>query len=323
MAHAHNERSHRHGGNGSQRSLLLSFLLIFGFMLVEAVGGWLTNSLALLSDAGHMLTDSGALALSLLAIKIGQRPPSLTKTFGYRRFEILAALFNGLALWAMVGIILHEAFLRLQAPPEVNGRGMLAVATVGLIVNLVAIRLLHSHKEDNINIRGAFLHVLADSLGSVGAMAAGLIVLTTGWTLVDPLISLGICCLILWSSWGIVRDAVHILLLGVPAHIDYRKVEQLIQEQDGVCCVYDLHIWTIASGQEAVTAHVVVPDGFGGQNEVLEEIGAGLARNFGIEHATIQIEESHKIKDQGICSSCRIDQRDRACGRGEEGCDRK
>jgi cobalt-zinc-cadmium efflux system protein len=288
-------------------------------MVVEAVGGWLTNSLALLSDAGHMLTDAGALALSLLAIKIGEKPPSLTKTFGYRRFEILAALFNGLALWAMVGIITHEAYLRLQAPPEVNGRGMMAVAAVGLVVNLIAIRLLHAHKKDNINIRGAFLHVLADSLGSVGALAAGLIILTTGWTLVDPLISLGICALILWSSWGIVRDAVHILLLGVPVHIDYHEVEELILAREGVCCVYDLHIWTIASGREAVTAHVVVPDGFRGQSELLEEVVGSLNRTFGIEHATIQIEESHKIKEQGICTACRIGDQDRSCGHTEVG----
>jgi len=313
MAHKHGEGPHSHDHHGSKRSLFLSFLLISSFMLVEAVGGWLTNSLALLSDAGHMLTDAGALALSLLAIKIGEKPPSSTKTFGYRRFEILAALFNGLALWAMVVIIVHEAYLRLQAPPEVNGRGMMTVAAIGLIVNLIAIRLLHAHQEDNINIRGAFLHVLADSLGSVGALAAGLIVLTTGWTMVDPLISLGICLLILWSSWGIVRDTVHILLLGVPAHIDYQEVEELILSHEGVCCVYDLHIWTISSGREAVTAHVVVPDGFGSQNELLEEIVGKLDQSFGIDHTTIQIEESHKIRDQGICSACRIGGRNRSC----------
>lgn len=309
MAHEH---THNHL-NSSRRSLLLSFIIVSGFMIIEAVGGWLTNSLALLSDAGHMLTDAGALALSLLAIKIGEKPPSSTKTFGYRRFEILAALLNGLALWAIVGIILHEAYLRVKSPPDVKAQGMIAVAAIGLLVNLIAIRLLHAHKEESINVRGAFLHVLADSLGSVGALIAGVIVLTTGWTLVDPLISLLICCLILWSSWGIVRDAAHILLLGVPQHLDYREVENAILNLQGVCCLYDLHIWSIAGGQEAVSAHVVVPDGYGLQNELLEKICATLHGEFGIDHTTIQIEESHKIKDERISCFCQITEQGPSC----------
>jgi cobalt-zinc-cadmium efflux system protein len=278
-------------------------------MLVEAVGGWLTNSLALLSDAGHMLTDAGALGLSLAAMSIGQKPPSLTKTFGYRRFEIMAALFNGLALWAIVGIILHESFLRLQAPPAVNGKGMMAIALIGLAVNLLTIRLLHAHKDESINVRAAFLHVLADSLGSVGALFAGLIIMISGWTLVDPLVSLGICCLIFWSSWGVVRDAVNMLLLGVPPHIDYLEVQNMLLEHPSVCCVYDLHIWSISSGREAASAHVVVPDGFACQKELLEEIIERLHAKFGIDHATIQIEESHKMKDNRVnlaCASCAL-----------------
>ena len=310
MEHAHTHNHHHHG---SSRSLFLSLALISIFMVIEAVGGWLTNSLALLSDAGHMLTDAGALALSLFALKIGEKPPSITKTFGYRRFEILAALFNGLALWAIVGVILHEAYLRLQAPLAVKATGMMAVAVIGLIVNLVAIRLLHAHKEENINIRGAFLHVMADSLGSVGVLIAGFIILTTGWTLIDPLISLAICFLILWSSWSIIRDAVHILLLGVPPHIAYREVEEAILAHEGVCCLYDLHIWSIVSGQEAVSVHVVVSDGFARQEELLEAIIEGLHEKFGIDHATIQIEESHRIKDARMSSVCRIDKQGRAC----------
>lgn len=310
MEHAH---AHNHHKNGSSRSLFLSFIIIASFMVIEAVGGWLTNSLALLSDAGHMLTDAGALALSLLAIKIGEKPPSPTKTFGYRRFEILAALFNGLALWAIVGVILHEAYLRLRTPPEVQAAGMMAVAVVGLAVNLVAIRILHAHKEESINVRGAFLHVMADSLGSVGVLAAGGVILLTGWTLIDPLISLAICSLILWSSWGIIHDAVHILLLGVPVHIDYREVEEAILGHEGVCCLYDLHIWSIVSGQEAVSAHVVVADGFARRKELLEEIIGSLHRKFGIDHATIQIEESHKLKDSRLRPVCRIGPQGRAC----------
>jgi cobalt-zinc-cadmium efflux system protein len=307
MAHAHSHNHRDHHQEGSRRSLFLSFIIISGFMVVEAVGGWLTNSLALLSDAGHMLTDSAALALSLLAMKIGARPPSFTKTFGYRRFEILAAFLNGMALWVIVGVILHEAYNRLLTPPEVKASGMMAVAVIGLIVNLAAIRLLHTHKDESINVRGTFLHVIADSLGSVGVLIAGLIIMTTGWTMIDPLISLVICGLILWSSWGIIRDSVHILLLGVPQHIDYRKVEDTILGHEGVCCLYDLHIWTIASGQESLSAHVVVADGFDRQKELLEDIIESLSEKFGIDHTTIQIEESQQIKDKRLNTTCSID----------------
>lgn len=281
-------------------------------MVVEAVGGWLSNSLALLSDAGHMMTDAGALGLSILAFRIGSMPPSTRKTFGYRRFEILAALLNGLALWAMVGVILHEAWERLQSPPEINAAGMMAVAAIGLAVNLVSIRLLHSHKDENLNVRGAFLHVVADSLGSVGVLAAGATVILTGWTMVDPLVSLGICVLILWSSWGLVKDSVHMLLLGVPSHIDYRSVENAIMKHSGVCCLYDLHIWSIASGQEAISAHVVVPDGFEGRQQLLRALVADLKETFGVDHTTLQIEESHDMRDEQAAAFCRV--------RGKDGC---
>ncbi len=275
-------------------------------MLVEAVGGWLSNSLALLSDAGHMLTDAGALGLSLLALKVGDLPPSTTKTFGYRRFEILAALMNGLALWAIVGVILHEAYHRLQAPQAVGAMGMITIAAIGLSVNLMSLYLLHTHKDENLNIRGAFLHVMADSLGSVGALVAGLIILKTGWTLVDPLVSLAICTLILWSSWRLVKDAIHILLLGVPSHINYRDVEQEILSHQGVCCLYDLHIWSIASGHDAISAHVVVPDGFRGKNKLLQNIVGGLRERFGIDHTTLQIEETHALRDERIDTVCKV-----------------
>jgi len=308
QSHSHDHALHDHGHHhqAGRRGLFLSFLMIAAFMVVEAVSGWYTNSLALLSDAGHMLTDAGALAFSLLALKIGEMPPSPTKTFGYRRFEILAALGNGLALWAIVGVILGQVYTRLRTPPEVKAPLMIVVAAIGLVVNLVSIKLLHAHKDDNLNVRGAFLHVLADSLGSVGALAAGIIMLATGWRLADPLISLGICLLILWSSWGIVRDAVHILLLGVPAHLDFNEVEAEILSHQGVCCLYDLHIWSITSGNVTLSAHVVVPDGYSRKKELLEEIVNGLDRRFGIGHTTIQLEESHRIKESRreglICS---------------------
>jgi cobalt-zinc-cadmium efflux system protein len=297
---------HHHSHAGPRRSLWFSFFLITGFMLVEAAGGWLTNSLALLSDAGHMLTDAAALGLSLLAMRFGTMPPSRTKTFGYRRFEILAALLNGLALWAIVGVILREAYLRFQAVPEVKAQGMIGVAALGLAVNLFSLFLLHSHRDENLNIRGAFLHVLADSLGSVGALAGGLIIFYTGWLPADPLVSIGICLLILWSTWGLIREAVHVLLLGVPAYIDYQEVQKAILDHDGVCCLYDLHIWSIASGQDAISAHVVVPDGFKGKNELLLDIVTTLRKRFAIDHATLQIEESHRMRDERGEMVCRV-----------------
>jgi cobalt-zinc-cadmium efflux system protein len=323
MDHSHQDHHHRHEEHatshnhrhkaGPRRSLLGSFALTVSFLAAEAIGGWLTNSLALLSDAGHMLTDAGALGLSLLALRIGEMPPSTTKTFGYRRFEILAALLNGLALWGIVGVILREAYERLLSPPQIEASGMIAIAGLGLCANLISIRLLHSHREDNINLRGAFLHVVADSLGSAGALGAGVIVWATGWNLADPLVSVGICGLVLWSSWGLVKDSVHILLLGVPPHIDYRSVEDTILQSEGVCCVYDLHVWSIASGQEALSAHVVVPDGYPKQRELLHGLADRLRDRFGIDHATLQIEETHEMKEELAGAVCRVDGASAAC----------
>ncbi|MBI5015116.1 MAG: cation transporter [Deltaproteobacteria bacterium] len=318
MAHAeahdhHHHHAHgsgvAHGENGSRRSLIISLAVTVGFMAVEAVGGWLTNSLALLSDAGHMLTDAGALGLSWFALRVGEMPPSTTKTFGYRRFEIVAALLNGLALWAIVGLIVREAVGRIASPPEVQGAGMLVIASLGLGVNLVSIWVLHAHKDESLNVRGAFLHVVADSLGSVGALVAGVVILTTGWRLADPLTSLAICGLILWSSWGVVRDSVHVLLEGVPSHLDYRAVEQALLDHDGVCCLYDLHIWAIAGRQEALSVHVVVPDGYPHQRELLRDLVTVLRERFQIEHATLQIEESHEFQEEfleGTRAVCRL-----------------
>jgi cobalt-zinc-cadmium efflux system protein len=282
-------------------------------MIVEAVGGWLSNSLALLSDAGHMFTDAGALGLSLLALRIGRLPPTATKTFGYHRFEILAALFNGLALWALVGIVLHESYGRLHSPQEVAAPGMIAIAAIGLAVNLFSVFLLHSHKDTNLNVRGAFLHVVADSLGSCGALIAGFVILKTGWTVIDPLVSFGICLLILWSSWRLVREAVHILLLGVPTHLDYNVVESEILRNEGICCLYDLHIWTIGGGMPSLSAHLVIEDGYPQRDELLRTILTSLKEKFHIEHATLQIEESHELKEMRNRVMCSVGERHSAC----------
>ncbi|MEW6219401.1 MAG: cation diffusion facilitator family transporter [Thermodesulfobacteriota bacterium] len=312
--HDHPHHDHSQGGDPGRR-LALSLAVTLLFMAGEAVGGWLTNSLALLSDAGHMLTDAAALGLSLFALRVGARPPSVTKTFGYRRFEILAALANGLALWGIVGIILHEAFQRLSAPPAVKPLGMMLVAALGLAVNLISIRLLHGHRHESLNIRGAFLHVVADGLGSLAALSAALVIWAWGWTLADPLASFGICLLILASSWGLVREAVHMLLLGVPGHLSYRDVEAAILGHPGVCCVYDLHIWSIASGHEAVSAHVVTVAEAPSQPQLLQALVLELRERFGIRHVTIQLESSHDLRDTELGPSCRVGGDDRCCCR--------
>lgn len=300
--HTHTPADDHHHGS---RSLLISFLITTGFMVIEAVGGWLTNSLALLSDAG-------ALGLSLLALRLGARSPSRTHTFSYRRSEILAALLNGLALWAITGIIFHEAYQRFSEPPEVKAGGMIIVAAIGLMVNLISIALLHGHKDENLNIRGAFLHVAADSLGSAGALTAGVIIYYSGWTLIDPLVSVGIGFLIMWSTWGLIRDSIHILLLGVPIHLNYGEVEKEIRGHRGFCCIYDLHLWSISSREDPLSAHIVVSDNFDRQKELLKEILKGLRVRFGIEHATLQIEESHELRDSRT-NTCRIDASCCAC----------
>lgn len=299
-----NGNGNSHGHGDSRRKLMICFAITTGFMVIEAVGGWVSNSLALLSDAGHMLTDAGALGLSLWALRAGLKPPSETKTFGYRRIEVLAALANGLALWVIVGIIIHEAYERLNAPQEVAAPMMMAVAAAGLVINLISIKLLHGHHYDNINVKGAFLHVVADCLGSVGALIAALIIWTTGYTIVDPIISFVLCGLILWSSWGLVREALHILLLGVPSHIEYREVEKAILAHPDVCCLYDLHIWTIANGVEALSCHAVVADNFTGNEKLMRELEALLAAKFSISHTTIQLEQTHEMKGGGraVCS---------------------
>jgi cobalt-zinc-cadmium efflux system protein len=318
--HSHSNHAHDHAEPGAHRHLLIAFTITFTFMFIEAIGGWLTSSLALLADAGHMLTDAGALGISLVALRLAARPPSTIHTFGFRRFEILAAFINGLALWAIVGVILREAIERFREPPTVEAQGMIIIAALGLMVNLVSIAMLHGHKDESLNIRGAFLHVVADSLGSAGAILAGIAIFFTGWFWLDPLVSLAICLLILWSSWKLVRDSVHILLLGVPIHLDYREVEQEILHHQGVCCLYDLHLWTISSHQEALSAHVVVPDSFNRQKELLQDIVTGLRRRFGIEHATLQLETSHEMRDQRT-GTCKIDAECTACSYPEGSCD--
>ena len=267
------------------------------YFFAELIAGFLANSLALLSDAGHMLSDIGALSLSLFAFRMARRPATLHSTYGYHRFEILAALFNGLTLWLIVGIIFAAAYSRLSHPPEIASFGMMVVAILGLLVNLAAAMILHGGHHHNLNLRGAFLHVVSDAVGSVGAIVAGVIMLTTGWYLADPVISIFISVLILFSSWSLVKDSLSVLMQTVPKGIRLEDVRRTIEAVDGVSAVHDLHIWAVTSDIFTLSAHAVVANG-GDFHEVLNGIEDTLKVQFNIEHTTIQLEiESREEKE--------------------------
>jgi len=267
------------------------------YFFAELIAGFLTNSLALLSDAGHMLSDIGAMALSLFAFRMAQRPATHHSTFGFYRVEILAALFNGLTLWLIVGIIFAAAYHRFFDPPTVESYGMLIVAVLGLIVNIAAAAILHADHHHNLNMRGAFVHVLSDAIGSVGAIAAGLIMLSTGWYLADPLISVFIGALILFSSWSLIKDSLSVLMQAVPKGIRLEEVRETIESIDGVAKVHDLHVWAVTSDIYTLSAHAVVENG-GDLHQVLNGIEDTLKERFHIEHTTIQLEtESREDKE--------------------------
>ena len=267
------------------------------YFFAELSAGFVTNSLALLSDAGHMLSDIGALGLSLFAFRVAKRPATHHSTYGYHRVEILAALFNGLTLWLIVGVIFTSAYYRLANPPAVESFGMIVVAVLGLMVNIAAAVILHSGHQHNLNMRGAFLHVMSDAIGSVGAIAAGVIMLTTGWYLADPLISMFIGALILYSSWSLIKDSLSVLMQSVPKGIRLDEVRQTIEAVDGVYKVHDLHVWAVTSDIYTLSAHAVVENG-GDFHLVLNGIEDTLKERFNIEHTTIQLEtESREDKE--------------------------
>jgi len=267
------------------------------YFFAELIGGFLTNSLALLSDAGHMLSDIAALALSLFAFRIAKRPATVSSTYGYHRAEILAALFNGLMLWLIVGVIFAAAYNRFLDPPAVESYGMMIVASLGLLVNVVAGAILYGSHHHNLNLRGAFLHVVSDALGSVGAIAAGLIMLLTGWYVADPVISILIGLLILHSSWNLIKESFSVLMQAVPKGIRLEDVQQALEGVEGVSKVHDLHVWAVTSDIFTLSAHAVVENG-GDFHQVLNGIEDTLKERFNIEHTTIQLEtESREEKE--------------------------
>jgi cobalt-zinc-cadmium efflux system protein len=280
-----------------RRRLKLALLISLIYFFAEAIAGFLTNSLALLSDAGHMMSDIGAMTLSLLAFRMAQRPATVESTYGYYRVEILVALFNGLALWLIVGVIFTAAYNRLLNPPEVQSEAMVIVAVVGLLVNVAAGVILHGSHHENLNLRGAYLHVVSDAIGSLGAIVAGSIMLATGWYLADPLISLLIGVLILHSSWSLIKDCLSILMQSVPKGIRLEDVKQTIEEVDGVIKVHDLHVWAVTSGIYTLSAHAVINNGQD-FHRVLNGIEETLRDRFRIEHTTIQLETESREESE-------------------------
>ena len=257
-------------------------------MVVEFVGGIVSGSLALIADAGHMLTDAGALALSLFTALLARRPADLKRTYGYLRWEILAALVNGATLFGLSGWVIYEAITRIANPEPIRTEIFLTVAGAGLVLNLVSLRVLHRLQDHSLNVRGAYLHILGDALGSVAALAAAIIVWTTGWTLADPIVSILLSLLILFSAWRLLRESTDVLLEAVPRHLSLEEVRARMLEVPGVQGVHDLHVWTVTSGVIAMSGHAVVP-ALPDHPGALAGLKQALTR-MGIGHATIQLE---------------------------------
>jgi cobalt-zinc-cadmium efflux system protein len=282
-------RARAQAAASTRRRLALSLALAAVYMVAEIVGGILTGSLALLADAGHMLSDTAALALALFAAWVAARPADQRWTYGHARAEILAALAQGVALVAVALLIAFEAVERLGAPQSVRGLGMLAIATGGLAVNVAALLILNPGRSHSLNVRGAWLHVLSDALGSVGAMGAGALIWLFGWYWADPVASLAICALVLYSAWHLIREALDILMEAAPRGLDVGEVERSLSALDGVRSVHDLHVWSVGHGQVALSCHLVVPRD-GGCTPLLVDVYGMLGARFGIDHATVQVE---------------------------------
>lgn len=285
------EHSHDPLTTRTASPLVGALIITAGVMVLEIIVGLLSNSLALLADAGHMATDTAALGMSLFACWIVRQPATRTKTYGFYRTEILAALLNGLTLWLIVAWIVYQAIQRFVHPPVVRAPMMLVTAVIGLVANLVCAWLLRPSQGQSLNLRSAYLHVLSDALGSVSVIAAAVVIQMTGWSLADPIASLLVCAGILWGSWNLIYESVNILLEGTPAHIDAAEVTRAMQAVAGVRSVHDVHIWTITSGMEAMSAHVVA-DSSNDRQGLLGRLNTLLCDRFKIHHTTIQLEEN-------------------------------
>lgn len=277
--------AHDHTAGANSKSLTIALALTGTFLIAELVGAWLFNSLALLSDAAHMFTDAAALAIALAAIRIGQRPADKKRTYGYRRFEILAAAFNALLLFAVAAYVLYEGIQRFMMPQPVQSLGMLGVAAVGLLVNLIAMRVLVGGKDDSLNVKGAYLEVWADMLGSLGVIGAAILIYVTGWSWVDPIVAIAIGLWVLPRTWILLRDTTNILLQGVPRDMDLDAVRNAMGAVPGVTDVHDLHLWSIAGDDLSLTAHVVIAENATVQS-ARHNVAAMLRDRYEIDHST-------------------------------------
>ncbi|WP_100618051.1 cation diffusion facilitator family transporter [Bacillus cereus] len=302
--HQHNHaQDHTHSTN--KKTLIISFFIIASYMLIEVVGGFMTNSLALLSDAGHMLSDAISLGIALVAFTLGEKTANYGKTYGYKRFEILAAALNGGTLILISLYIFYEAIQRFQNPPEVASTGMLIIASIGLLVNIfvVWIMLRGGDVEENLNMRGAYLHVISDMLGSIGAIIAALLIIFFDWGWADPLASVIVAALVLRSGYYVIKSAIHVLMEGTPQNVDVDNLIQTIQNKEEIQSVHDLHIWSITSGLNALSCHAVVSDqmSIADSEQLLRQIEHDL-QHQNIHHMTIQLETSaHKHGNSILC----------------------
>ncbi|MGN1386818.1 MAG: cation diffusion facilitator family transporter [Bacillus sp. (in: firmicutes)] len=303
MGHDHGH-DHTHGAN--KKTLIISFIIITGYMIIEAIGGFITNSLALLSDAGHMLSDSISLGIALLAFTLAGKAANQRKTYGYKRFEILAAVLNGVTLVLIAIYIFYEAIQRFQNPPEIASTGMLIIAIIGLLINILVawIMVRGGDVEENLNMRGAYLHVISDMLGSIGAIIAALLIMFFGWGWADPLASVIVAALVLRSGYYVTKSALHVLMEGTPQNVDIDDVIQTIQNTKGIHSVHDLHVWSITSGLNALSCHAVVDAQMtiAESERLLHQIEHELAHK-NIHHMTIQLESSsHPHEDAILCN---------------------
>lgn len=289
----HGPDEHAHDLRGaSRRSLISALVLIVGYMIAEIIGGIISGSLALIADAGHMLADAASIGLALAALHFSARPASVRRTFGYRRLEILAALVNGVTLWLIAAWVAYEAYHRFTVVPDVRGEIMLSVGTVGLLVNLVAAWILRRSAGHSVNVEGAYQHVVADLLGSVGVVVSGILVWGFNWTIADPILSVIIGILIVVSSWRLLAKVIHVLLQGVPQHVDIGHLCRQMEEVAGVNSVHDLHVWSLASDYDVLTAHVVVDPEIEDGGFIRNRLREIASQDFGIRHVTLQLEDT-------------------------------
>ena len=300
-AHDHDHGpGHSHGAEAGERRLTIALLILGSFTLVEALGGYFANSIALLAEAAHMLADSASLLLAIVAIRVGRRPANVRRTYGHRRYQPLAAFVNGQLLLLLTAWVVYEALLRLVSRPEVNGRLMLAIALIGGAANLAAFAVLS--RGHSLNERGARAHVLSDLLGSVAASIAALVILATGWTLADPLLSLVVSALILRSAWALTRESAHVLLEGAPEGCDEQAIEtELIGHVPGLLGVHHVHVWSMTGERPTVTLHATLANG-SRHGDVIAAINARLKERLRVEHTTVQVEEEGDCNTPG-CGS--------------------